>query len=35
MEKIIHNEKLFENTTGPENPYKPSKDVEPTEVEEI
>jgi len=39
MEKIIHNKEFFENKSKLEpeivNPFKPGKNVEPTEAEEI
>lgn len=35
MEKIIYNEEFFEEKIERQNPYKPGKDVEVTEVEEI
>lgn len=35
MEKIIYNQEFFEEKTDLENPYKPGKNVEVTEVEEI
>lgn len=35
MEKIIYNEEFFEEKIDLENPYKPGKNVEPTETEEI
>ena len=35
MEKIIYNKEFFEEKIDQENPYKPSKNVEVTEVEEI
>ena len=35
MEKIIYNEEFFKEKIEQENPYKPCKNVEPTEAEEI
>ena len=35
MEKIIYNQEFFEEKTDLENRYKPGKNVEVTEVEEI